>query len=133
MGEKRLGGFIPGGAGDIVFSEEEALELVGGEQDFLVEMVGVLLEQIPECMEGIRGAVRRGSAEELNSQAHRFKGSVSSLGARNVAAVCQELEDMGASGDLSRSVETLALLEAEVARLLPVYDEFLARTTTAQA
>ena len=52
MGEKRLGGFIPGGAGDIVFSEEEALELVGGEQDFLVEQSEKLLpeEVVPDAV-----------------------------------------------------------------------------------
>ena len=112
---------------DEVFCYDEALELMGGDEELLVEMVAVLMEQIPEGLAGVRQAVADGDAAAVNAHAHKFKGSVSSLGGKIVTRLSQSLETMGGQGDLSSAPEVCAQLETEVVRLEQAYTEFLAK------
>jgi len=49
------------------------------------------------------------------------------MGARRMAAICPELQYVGASGDLSRVPELLERLEAEFGRVRPALEAEIAR------
>jgi HPt (histidine-containing phosphotransfer) domain-containing protein len=54
--------------------------------------------------------------------AHTLKGSSGNMGAARMAAVCAELEEAGASGDLGRALGLLARLEEELGRVRPALE-----------
>lgn len=109
------------------FCYDEALELMGGDEELLAEMVEILMAQIPEAVESLRQAVEGQDAARLNAQAHKLKGSVSSLGGKIVTRLAQTLETKGGQGDLSNAASEFAELEREIARLQEAYTEFLAK------
>ena len=108
------------------FCHAEALELMGGDEEHLVDLIGILMAQIPEGVECLRQAVDAHDAAGVNAQAHKVKGSVSSLGGKVVTRLAQSLETMGGQGDLSNAAAEFAELEKEVVRLQQAYTEFLA-------
>jgi signal transduction histidine kinase/DNA-binding NarL/FixJ family response regulator/HPt (histidine-containing phosphotransfer) domain-containing protein len=57
-------------------------------------------------------AARTGDASTLRAVAHRLKGSALNLGARRVAELCQELEDVGDTGTTEGVTPLLELLRA---------------------
>lgn len=50
------------------------------------------------------------------------------MGARRMAALCAQLQEIGASGDLSRAPKLLEQLEAEFGRVRPALEEEIARS-----
>jgi HPt (histidine-containing phosphotransfer) domain-containing protein len=66
--------------------------------------------------------VEKNDAGALERTAHTLKGSSSNMGATRMAAVCAELEEAGASGDLGRAPGLLARLEEEFGRVRPALE-----------
>jgi PAS domain S-box-containing protein len=87
------------------------------EPDILEELIGLFLEDAPLQIAALRECVKDGMAPAAERIAHTLKGSAGNMGATRMAAVCSELEDVGASGDLCRASEVLKLLEEEFGRV----------------
>jgi HPt (histidine-containing phosphotransfer) domain-containing protein len=60
--------------------------------------------------------------------AHTLKGSSGNMGATRMTTICSELEDVGASGDLSRAPELLEQLEEGFERLRMALEAKIARS-----
>jgi CheY-like chemotaxis protein/HPt (histidine-containing phosphotransfer) domain-containing protein len=76
-------------------------------------------KSLHECVTGIEGAVDQGDHAEIKRIAHLLKGSSATLGATELRATCEALEQTsdpdGALRDLSRLAEsTRSALEAEL-------------------
>ncbi len=65
----------------------------------------------------LRVAVQGGDAGAVERIAHSLKGSSANMGARQMARICEELQEAGASGELAEALELLDGLEAEFARV----------------
>ena len=65
---------------------------VEGEPDLIVELIELYAEDTPRRVMAIRGALARRDWAALQRAAHGLKGSSASLGARRVAALCDDLE-----------------------------------------
>jgi HPt (histidine-containing phosphotransfer) domain-containing protein len=87
------------------------------EPDILAELGGLFLEDVPPQLEALREAIERGDASSVERVAHTLKGSSSNMGATRMATLCEELEDVGRSGDLSRAPVLIESLEAEFGRV----------------
>ena len=63
------------------------------------------------------GDLRQGMADNdqgrLRMAAHTIKASANDFGAARLAAICQELEDLGRAGTLDAAKEPLGRFEAE--------------------
>lgn len=70
---------------------------VEGEPDIIVELIDLYLEETPRRVAAVRRALEQGEVSALRGAAHCLRGSSASLGARRLAALCDELE--GLSGD----------------------------------
>jgi PAS domain S-box-containing protein len=87
-----------------------------GEPDVLGQLIDLFLNETPSRLAAVREAVEKGDAPRLAKAAHTLKGSSASLGARQMACVCAELEAKGKAGDLTSASALLAQLEAEFER-----------------
>ena len=72
------------------------------------------LDASPDNLERVSEAIAAGSAEALVHAAHRLKGSALNLGLPRVAAVCDELEALGAARDLDPAPAALERLSREL-------------------
>jgi PAS domain S-box-containing protein len=105
------------GAAHAVFDRARALQLVGGDEALLAEIVGVFHEDGPRLIDGIREAVAARDANRLCRSAHSLKGSLGCLSATPACEAALRLETLGRSGDLSDAPHALETLESELSRL----------------
>jgi CheY-like chemotaxis protein len=95
-------------------------ELQGEEEpDLLVELVEDFFEDAASRLKELREAVNKGKAAAIERSAHALKGSSGSLGARRMAEICSELQELGATGDITRIPALLECLEGEFERVRP--------------
>ncbi len=90
----------------------------------LREIVDLYLGDAPTRVASIRDAAARGDAESLLSLAHGLKGSSGYLGAREMEAICGEIDRLLRLGRKDAATAKVALLDAAFVRLR----EALART-----
>jgi len=104
-----------------------------GKPDPLVELIDLFLQEAPAQLQAIEGAVAQNDHSSLArtfSAAVRLKGSAMNLGARDLAALCDEIEQTARNWSLAHDVPPLL----ERARLeLDRVREALARIRNRQA
>jgi signal transduction histidine kinase/DNA-binding response OmpR family regulator len=99
-----------------------------GEPDILNELIELFLTDVPPQLVALREAVDAGDAHSVERIAHTLKGSSGNMGAMGMAALCAVLQDVGASGELSRAPEVLEQLEEEFGRVRPALEAEVVRS-----
>jgi two-component system, sensor histidine kinase and response regulator len=90
-----------------------------GEQhpDGVEDLVSQFLATAQRSLAKLRGTVSEADGKEISFVAHSLKGIVATLGARRLAALLSDMEDMSSSTRLERAPELLAGIEAEFDRV----------------
>jgi HPt (histidine-containing phosphotransfer) domain-containing protein len=102
---------------------ETALERLGGDKEFLIELLQELLQQVEEELPKLKKAIEEQNYDEVRSRAHGLKGAAANLGADKAMEVFLKLEMMGKEQNLNGASE--ALQEAQ-----QLNDELKAHITT---
>ncbi len=66
--------------------------------DVIQEIVGIFLENAPQLLGGMQGALEAGNMRDLQRLAHTIKSNSATVGAHSLAQVAQELEDAAKEG-----------------------------------
>jgi two-component system, sensor histidine kinase and response regulator len=105
-----------------VLDRTAALAQMGGDTHLLAEMAALLLDDCPRQLSAIRAAVAHDDSKLAERAAHKLKGSLGILGAKEAfeAALC--LETLARESELTRAQETLGVLEEALRRLTPVLE-----------
>ena len=111
---------------DLPFEWDAALESVGGDEAMLRELAEMFFAECPKLMQQIREHIAGADSPELRRAAHTLKGSAHVFGAEATAEAAHRLEEIGREEAFADAEEALALLEDEVARLLPALRERVA-------
>ena len=90
------------------------LELLGGDGDLFVDMIHIFLDEAPKQIQVLRKSLDTKDASNVEHAAHRLKGDLGYLNARNAVEYARTLEDAGHNGDLTQAGATFAALEAEL-------------------
>ncbi len=73
----------------------EALERLGGDEEFLLELLEELLVQVDENLPSIKNAVSDQQFDDLRALSHSLKGASANLNVTRMAAHFCELENRG--------------------------------------
>jgi CheY-like chemotaxis protein/HPt (histidine-containing phosphotransfer) domain-containing protein len=114
--ELQVQGRDPGAVLDRV-ALESLREMVGGDPEFLVELIDTFLDDAPQLLADMGQAVEQGDAGGLRLAAHSLKSNSADFGAKALSALCKELEMMGKAGALDGAVERVAQAKAEYERV----------------
>jgi CheY-like chemotaxis protein len=90
-------------AGETVLDAEalqNLLTTLGGQFEYLVELVNTFLEDAPRLLAELRRCVEQGDAAGVRRIAHSLKSNGRDLGAGTFAQACKELETLAKSGTL---------------------------------
>jgi PAS domain S-box-containing protein len=99
-----------------VFAELEAT--VGDASPEVVDdLIDLFLDSAPELLADMRAAFTQGDPEALHRAAHTLKSSSATLGAVRLAALCEDLAQMGCEETSKGTGPKLAQAEAEYARV----------------
>jgi HPt (histidine-containing phosphotransfer) domain-containing protein len=112
-----------------IFDENELMDRVDGDREFLEETIAMLDEDSPSLLEQIRAAAASRDAEELAKAAHVLKGMLANFCAEPAEAAARKLEMMGREGQLVDVVAATDRVQHETGRLQESLHEFLRRTT----
>jgi CheY-like chemotaxis protein/HPt (histidine-containing phosphotransfer) domain-containing protein len=96
---------------------EKLREMVGGDADFLAELIDTFLEDAPQMLAEMSQAVEDGDAAVLRRAAHSLKSNSADLGGMALSILCRELEGMGKAGTLAGASEKVTQAEAEYKRV----------------
>ena len=99
-----------------------------GEPDILGELIELFLTDVPPQLAALQEAVEAVEAHSVERIAHTLKGSSANMGATRMTAICSELENAGASGDLSRAPELLERLVEEFGRVRMALEAMITRS-----
>lgn len=96
---------------------------VEGEPDIVVELIELYDEDTPRRLAAIRGALAAGDSTALRRAAHGLRGSSASLGALQVATLCEKLERLPGADSPHGGEMLLTCLEREFARVRLAFAE----------
>lgn len=99
----------------VLTSFEEVQE--EGEPDFVVELIDLYLEDTPRRIAAMKATVMETDAMSLKRAAHSLRGSSANLGARRMAALCDELEHVDGNDSVQKTSALLSGLEQEFERV----------------
>lgn len=94
-------------------------------EDLLPELAPMLLEDAPLMLKSLRLAIQAGNAPKVRELAHTLKGSCASMGIVGLAAICQEIENMGKADDLSLAPVWLDHAQAEYEQVKLVLSSYV--------
>lgn len=88
------------------------MDLSGGEQSIIREMVQLFVSQTPGYLEELAGFIENRDWENTLSMAHHIKPTLSYMGAEDLRNILQEIERMAIENqDYDRIVATFAPLQ----------------------
>lgn len=93
------------------------LDSLGGDVDFLSELVEAYLASSPELISSMQQAIVAGEAPALQRAAHSLKTGSASFGALAFASQCKGLEELAKTGALAEAGEKYEPLEAAYAQV----------------
>lgn len=76
-------------------------EAGGGDPDIMMELIELCLEQAEEIIPALASAIEADSAQDIKTLAHTLRGACATCGIVSLVPPLQELERLGATGELS--------------------------------
>jgi HPt (histidine-containing phosphotransfer) domain-containing protein len=93
------------------------VESVGGDQEFLGELLQTYFDDSPRQMEAMHAALAQGNAEDFRRAAHSLKSNSANFGAMALSRLAKGLEDLGKAGTLDGAAQGVAAAEQEYLRV----------------
>ncbi|HVJ69267.1 MAG TPA: response regulator, partial [Caulifigura sp.] len=91
-----------------------AMARLGNDQQLLRDMAGFYVEDVPQLLEELRGALTTGDVELATRSAHSLKGLSSNFEAPHAVAAAFAVENAARTGDLKKAAEGVEELDTEV-------------------
>jgi two-component system sensor histidine kinase/response regulator len=108
------------------FDEQELLERVDNDTEFLAETVQMLSDDGPALMQGIRKSLEAGDADGVARAAHALKGMISNFCAAAAQGGAQDVEKHAKAGALPDAAEAAGVLDARLQELIAELKDFVA-------
>jgi len=90
----------------------DRLERMAARGQFSIERyIGIFLHDAPQRLANLRQALAERDGESLEREAHTIKGGAREFGAVEMVALCQQLEDMGRTGEFDGATRLLEQVE----------------------
>jgi HPt (histidine-containing phosphotransfer) domain-containing protein len=109
-----------------VLNLSELLARVENDCELLRELIGIAKVEIPSLLSLLCEAVAQADVKNIETSGHTLKGMLLHLAATRAAAAAGRLEQLGRSGDTATLRSAVAILESEVARLMPELEACMA-------
>jgi len=79
----------------MIYSLNKLNEMADGDEDFILSVISVFLEEVPQDLEALEKAIAEGDYESTYKLAHKIKPNVDLLGMEQTRAVALEIENLG--------------------------------------
>lgn len=109
-------------------NRDELLARVDHDYELLRDLVNLFKRDLPLQMAALHRAIANEDHQAAERTSHTLKGMFLSLAASEAGASAAKLEDLSRHSEKTAFPKALALLETEVARLIPQLEACLVKT-----
>ena len=103
----------------MIYNLDKINEMAEGDHDFVVSVISVFLEEVPEDLQSLENAIEQKNLEQVYKMAHKIKPNVDLLGMEQTRATALEIETLGKSdGNLAIIQEKFPLLKKDVEQVV---------------
>jgi len=99
---------------DAVFNHEDLLARLMGDKELASKIIAGFLEDAPLQLCTLRGMIEKGDTEGMRRQAHTLKGAAATVSAEALRALCAEVQEAAAAGDLNRALTAMPRLDEQL-------------------
>jgi len=114
---------------DAALAELRAFQEEGG-PDILTELIDIFVEDTPERLGELEGAVESDDAHGIEVAAHTLKSSCAQLGAAHLSELCRQMEVLGREGHVGNTSELFRQAQEEWGRVRPALLQLKTTSTT---
>lgn len=102
-----------------IYSLHKVNELADGDEDFVMSIITVFLEEIPEDLKGLEKAVSEKDYDQIRKLAHKIKPNVELMGMEDTRANAYALENLGRhQGDFDEINQLFPKFKKDVEQVL---------------
>ncbi|UJH68005.1 Hpt domain-containing protein [Allomuricauda sp. SCSIO 65647] len=103
----------------MIYSLEKVNEMAEGDEDFVLSVVSVFLEEVPEDLTALEDAIDRKDFEQVYKLAHKIKPNVDLLGMEQTRAIALEIETLGKNESNLEQIEgKFPLLKKDIEQVI---------------
>ncbi len=103
----------------MIYSLDKVNEMAEGDEDFVLSVVSVFLEEVPEDLTALEDAIDRKDFEQVYKLAHKIKPNVDLLGMEQTRAIALEIETLGKNeSNLEQIEEKFPLLKKDIEQVI---------------
>ena len=100
-----------------VFDQESALERVGGDTEFLKELIELFKSDYPEKLAQLSKGIKDKNYKTIKETAHSIKSASGNLSLTRVYDLSFKMEDMGKEGKIQDIEKAYNKLEEELGKI----------------
>ena len=103
----------------MIYNLDKINELAEGDKDFIVSVVSVFLEEVPEDLYNLENAIAEKNYEQIYKMAHKIKPNVDLLGMQEAREVAFEIETLGKNdGSLETIQKSFPSLQNDIKQVI---------------
>jgi len=91
----------------MIYNLDKIKEMADGDEDFIVSVITVFLEEVPQDLEELEMALSRRDYNSVYKLAHKIKPNVDLLGMEQTRANALQIETLGKSAENSTKIEEI--------------------------
>lgn len=103
----------------------ELLERVENDQELLAELFALFQEDLPASRAALQTAIRRDDLIEIERTAHRLKGMLANLSAKQAASLAAEIESTARAGNAAKIRELMSMFDPQISSLSAALDSLM--------
>lgn len=107
---------------DSPFDVVALAEIYEGDALLFREIMDILISRLPQDLQELQEALKRGDGAHVAALAHRMKSSLVSVAAHTAAELAAEIEKCAHSADLTGSLSRYSRLAFEIDAILAYYN-----------
>ena len=103
----------------MIYTLDKINEMAEGDNDFIISVISVFLEEVPEDLEALEKAINSNNYEQIRKMSHKIKPNVDLLGMEQTRANAYELETLGKNeGNMEEIKTKFPLLKKDVLQVI---------------
>lgn len=103
----------------MIYNLEKINEMAEGDQDFVLSVISVFLDEVPQDLEELEKAIAQQHFDDVYKLAHKIKPNVDLLGMEQTRATALEIETLGKNPANRQQIEEkFPLLKKDVLQVI---------------
>lgn len=103
----------------MIYSLDKINEMAEGDEEFILSVISVFLEEVPEDLQVLENALKQKDYEQVYKMAHKIKPNVDLLGMEQTREIALEIETLGKKeANMAEIEKRLPMLQKDIQQVI---------------